>query len=161
MQNDNLQQGQMNLLNAILNDMYYKLREEWECPITRELPIKPVIAEDGRVYEKAAIEKWIDVQQKERKKVKSPMTMCFMGSSIKPVSSQVQNTIDALRAHTPSPHAYTHHATTTPYLSCLWFRRVDEPREKNQKEYAERRRRLRNRKKVRALHGNGDKPTEL
>ena len=30
---------------------------EYLCPITRELPVDPVMAEDGRIYERSAIEK--------------------------------------------------------------------------------------------------------
>ena len=29
------------------------------CPITSALPVCPVVAEDGHVYEKAAIERWL------------------------------------------------------------------------------------------------------
>ena len=32
--------------------------EEYVCPITAELPIDPVTAEDGRCYERWAIEEW-------------------------------------------------------------------------------------------------------
>mmetsp|Transcript_30212 Transcript_30212/g.88352 ORF Transcript_30212/g.88352 Transcript_30212/m.88352 type:complete len:299 (-) Transcript_30212:377-1273(-) len=31
---------------------------EYLCPITRELPVDPVMAEDGRIYERSAIEKY-------------------------------------------------------------------------------------------------------
>ena len=31
---------------------------EFLCPITQELPIDPVTVEDGRVYERSAIEEW-------------------------------------------------------------------------------------------------------
>ena len=33
------------------------LAMEYLCPITRELPVDPVMAEDGRIYERSAIEK--------------------------------------------------------------------------------------------------------
>ena len=32
------------------------IADEWLCPITQELPINPVMAEDGKIYERAAIE---------------------------------------------------------------------------------------------------------
>ena len=32
---------------------------EFLCPITQELPLDPVTAEDGRVYERGAIEEWL------------------------------------------------------------------------------------------------------
>ena len=32
------------------------------CPITQELPIDPVMAEDGRVYERSAIEDWLKLK---------------------------------------------------------------------------------------------------
>ena len=35
------------------------LAMEYLCPITRELPVDPVMAEDGRIYERSAIEKHI------------------------------------------------------------------------------------------------------
>ena len=35
------------------------LAMEFLCPITRELPVDPVMAEDGRIYERSAIEKHI------------------------------------------------------------------------------------------------------
>ena len=34
--------------------------EELLCPITQQLPVYPVTAEDGRVYERDAIEEWIE-----------------------------------------------------------------------------------------------------
>ena len=35
------------------------LAEEFVCPITQELPLDPVTAEDGRSYERANIERWL------------------------------------------------------------------------------------------------------
>ena len=31
------------------------IADEWICPITLDLPLDPVVAEDGRTYERAAI----------------------------------------------------------------------------------------------------------
>ena len=34
------------------------IADEWVCPISQELPINPVMAEDGKIYERAAIAKY-------------------------------------------------------------------------------------------------------
>ena len=34
------------------------IAKEYICPITQELPIKPVTGEDGKIYEEAAIREW-------------------------------------------------------------------------------------------------------
>ena len=47
------------------------------CPITLELPHDPVVAEDGRVYERAAIKRHID--NNEDRGLKSPLTSEPMG----------------------------------------------------------------------------------
>ena len=47
--------------------------DELLCPITQQLPVDPVTAEDGRLYERAAIEEWIE-KKKEEKFVRSPST---------------------------------------------------------------------------------------
>lgn len=49
------------------------------CAITRELPFEPVTAEDGRLYERAAIEQHISNCQKEGHALKSPITNEPMG----------------------------------------------------------------------------------
>ena len=36
---------------------------EYRCPITQELPVDPVVAEDGQAYERSAIEDWFDRQK--------------------------------------------------------------------------------------------------
>ena len=46
------------------------------CPITQELPVYPAIAEDGRIYERDAIEKWL------REKQTSPHTNMPMGTML-------------------------------------------------------------------------------
>ena len=46
------------------------------CPITHELPLHPVMAEDGKVYERAAIEKWLEDNDR------SPMTNLVMGDKL-------------------------------------------------------------------------------
>ena len=62
---------------------------ELMCPIRHELPIEPVVAEDGRIYEKAAIEGWLS------RKHKSPMTNLAMGTHLTPVIC-VKNAISNL-----------------------------------------------------------------
>eukprot|EP00966_Prymnesium_polylepis_P125130 2893590-Prymnesium_polylepis.1 len=41
------------------------MADDWVCPITFELPIDPVLAEDGSTYERCAIEEHIRVQGAE------------------------------------------------------------------------------------------------
>lgn len=65
------------------------LADEYICPITQELPIEPVIAEDGKVYEKGAIEEWLGKQQR------SPITGLPMGTRLMP-ATQARNTIEQL-----------------------------------------------------------------
>jgi TPR repeat protein len=59
---------------------------ELVCPITFSLPVDPVIAEDGKVYERSAIEEWLEKQHK------SPVTNLAMGSKLLP-ALQVKNMI--------------------------------------------------------------------
>lgn len=63
--------------------------EELICPITRELPFEPVTAEDGRVYERWAIEEHLSRSNK------SPMTNNRMGSNLA-ASPQVKGLITTL-----------------------------------------------------------------
>ena len=44
-----------------------EMADEWICPITTELPIDPVMAEDERIYERAAVEEHIRTQGAELK----------------------------------------------------------------------------------------------
>mmetsp|Transcript_28619 Transcript_28619/g.93670 ORF Transcript_28619/g.93670 Transcript_28619/m.93670 type:complete len:340 (-) Transcript_28619:79-1098(-) len=50
--------------------------ESLNCPITAALPVMPVLAEDGRIYERAAIKRWLS------KKAKSPLTNAPMGKHL-------------------------------------------------------------------------------
>ena len=59
---------------------------EFLCPITFSLPVDPVIAEDGKVYERSAIEEWLEQQHK------SPVTNLEMGTRLLP-ALQVKNMI--------------------------------------------------------------------
>ena len=59
---------------------------ELVCPITFSLPVDPVTAEDGNVYERSAIEKWL------KKQLKSPVTNLEMGTRLLP-ALRVKNMI--------------------------------------------------------------------
>ena len=67
--------------------------EEYVCPITAELPIDPVTAEDGRCYERHAIEEWFARQPEAQ--VKSPVTNEPMGKRLFP-AVQVRNSLKRL-----------------------------------------------------------------
>ena len=67
--------------------------EEYVCPITAELPIDPVTAEDGRFYERHAIEEWFSRQPQAQ--VKSPVTNKPMGKRLLP-AVQVRNSLKRL-----------------------------------------------------------------
>jgi hypothetical protein len=63
------------------------------CPITYELPLYPVTAEDGRVYERAAIEQ--HMKDKTGEDLKSPITNQPMGRRLYP-AVQHKNLIQML-----------------------------------------------------------------
>ena len=65
--------------------------EELVCPITAELPVDPVMAEDGRVYERRAIEDWIE----RPGELKSPTLNTPMGPRLLP-AKQVRNIIEQM-----------------------------------------------------------------
>ena len=67
--------------------------EEYVCPITAELPVDPVTAEDGRCYERHAIEEWFSRQPEPQ--VKSPVTNELMGKRLFP-AVQVRNSLKRL-----------------------------------------------------------------
>jgi hypothetical protein len=58
--------------------MVMKIVQHHHCPITRELVIDPVVAEDGHIYERVDLERWL--QTKKR----SPVTNKPMGSRVVP-----------------------------------------------------------------------------
>ena len=62
---------------------------ELVCPITFSLPVDPVTAEDGNVYERSAIEEWL------KKQLKSPVTNLAMGTKLLP-ALRVKNMIRAM-----------------------------------------------------------------
>ena len=65
--------------------------EELVCPITAELPVDPVTAEDGQVYERRAIEAWIA----RPGELKSPTLNTPMGPRLLP-AKQVRNIIEQM-----------------------------------------------------------------
>lgn len=72
-----------------------QLLKELECPISGKLPIDPVTAEDGRVYERVNIQDWFN--QSNSNTVKSPMTGLMIGKGLFP-AVQTRNTIERLVA---------------------------------------------------------------
>lgn len=71
------------LMRATVDESF----EEFVCPITRALPLEPAAAEDGRVYERQAIERWL------RCHARSPVTNLPMGDKLLP-AVQVKNAIE-------------------------------------------------------------------
>ena len=78
--------------------------KEYVCPIALELPVDPVTAEDGRVYNRAEIQMHINNSKRKKndgsgdfeyKDLKSPMTKEPMGPNLFP-AIQVRNSIRAL-----------------------------------------------------------------
>ena len=65
---------------------------EFLCPVTHELPIAPVMAKDGVVYERAAIERWFETKEGDPT---SPSTGAVIGTELIP-APQIRNTIEAL-----------------------------------------------------------------
>ena len=68
---------------------------EYLCPITAELPLDPVTAEDGRIYERQAIEEHFAARAANGDPIRSPMTNEPMGRRLLP-ATQVKNTIEKL-----------------------------------------------------------------
>jgi U-box domain/Sel1 repeat len=62
------------------------------CSITKKLPVDPVYAEDGRVYERTAIESYIEDHKED---LKSPATEAAMGERLFP-ALQHKNIIQTL-----------------------------------------------------------------
>ena len=71
------------------------IAEEFLCPITQELPAQPVIAEDGKIYERTAIQKWFTKQETDHKKRTSPATNQEIGGRLLP-ALHVKNSIEKL-----------------------------------------------------------------
>ena len=69
------------------------LMDELMCPICQSLPVDPVTAEDGRVYERHAIHMWFE--KNPGQECKSPYTGNLMGKKLVP-ACQIKNTIERL-----------------------------------------------------------------
>ena len=79
------QQQESKRVKTVMNS----IADEFLCPISQELPIDPVMAEDGKIYERTDIAKWLGEQGR------SPSTGMPMGAKL--VSSpQVRNTLEHL-----------------------------------------------------------------
>ena len=68
------------------------IAREVVCPITHELPIKPVTAEDGKIYEEKAIREWFSKKDGDPT---SPSTGAVIGTKLFP-APQARNIIEAL-----------------------------------------------------------------
>ena len=68
------------------------IAKEVICPITHELPIKPVTAEDGKIYEETAIREWFSKKDGEPT---SPSTGAVIGTKLFP-APQARNIIEEL-----------------------------------------------------------------
>ena len=86
-------QAETQAVNKRYRQAIDEVAEEYVCPITAELPIDPVNAEDGRCYERCAIEAWF-VRQPQAM-VKSPVTNEPMGKRLLP-AVQLRNTLKRL-----------------------------------------------------------------
>jgi TPR repeat protein len=86
-------QAETQAVNKRYRQAIDEVAEEYVCPITAELPIDPVTAEDGRCYERYAIEEWF-VRQPQAQ-VKSPVTNEPMGKRLLP-AVQLRNTLKRL-----------------------------------------------------------------
>ena len=86
-------QAETQAVNKRYRQAIDEVAEEYVCPITAELPIDPVTAEDGRCYERCAIEEWFARQPQPQ--VKSPVTNEPMGKRLFP-AVQVRNTLKRL-----------------------------------------------------------------
>lgn len=69
------------------------LLAELKCPISLELPVDPVSAEDGRMYERMSLLQFFSLT--DSPKVRSPVTGVIMGKAIVP-AFQMRNTIERL-----------------------------------------------------------------
>ncbi len=89
-------------LEAELEEQKKRLKEtsdtvasEFKCAISYELPVDPVTAEDGQVYERAAIEDWIAKAEANELPLRSPTHNTPMGPRLFP-ATQVRNTLEQM-----------------------------------------------------------------
>ncbi len=78
-----------------LKDASDTVASEFTCAITGELPVVPVTAEDGQVYERYAIEKWIAEAEANESPLRSPLHNTPMGPRLFP-STQARNIIEKM-----------------------------------------------------------------
>jgi hypothetical protein len=78
-----------------IKTVYSDLLADFCCPIVRELPVQPVVAGDGRIYEKCAIEAHILLADERGRDLRSPITNEQMENTITPVA-HVTDTIRVL-----------------------------------------------------------------
>ena len=71
------------------------IAKEFICPITQELPFEPVMAKDGKIYEREAILEWFRNKDGE---ATSPSTGKVIGTELLP-AVQVRNTIELSLIH--------------------------------------------------------------
>lgn len=80
-------------LNSSAEKRQKMIADDLICPINLTLPLDPVTAEDGRVYERIAIERYIESKRGEY--LVSPVTKSKMGANLFPVI-QIKNHIETL-----------------------------------------------------------------
>ena len=73
-----------------IKDDMHEIGEELVCAITLSLPVDPVTACDGHIYERSAVEEWLN-----RGNYRSPRTNEQMGSTLRP-APHVKNVIEKL-----------------------------------------------------------------
>ena len=92
---------------AVLNNTI----SEVICPLTQELPMDPVIAEDGNVYERVAIEQWLKHQ------ITSPATNNIIGKNLLPtvqIKNLLHSRITTSAKMTCKADAFTKECSTSP-----------------------------------------------
>ena len=78
--------------NKKLRSAIDQAADDFLCPISQELPVDPVVAEDGRIYERTEIERHIEQREGS---LRSPMTNKPMGKKLLP-SAQTRSMIRTL-----------------------------------------------------------------
>ena len=78
--------------NKRLRSAIEQVADEYICPISQELPIDPVMAEDGQIYERTEIQRHIEQRADN---LRSPMTNEAMGTKLLP-SAQTRSMIRTL-----------------------------------------------------------------
>lgn len=92
------------------------MRNLWLCPLTNMLPVDPVRAEDGNVYERRAIHGWIYEAQ-----FLAPPRLCSPVTG-KPMGSRLTSCFE-VRADLSSSTSHCFSAQTAPPLTGAQFHR--------------------------------------